>query len=280
MGRSPPLFPELALRDVSRLLSIQNVEVVYNNISLALRGISLEVAESQVVALLGANGSGKTTTIRAISGLLYLYEGRIREGDIYVSGKSVKRLRPHEIVRLGLAQVPEGRMIFDHLTVEENLRVGALNRHDGRTEDLLLQIYEIFPSLKERRRSQAGWMSGGEQQMIAIGRALMASPKLLLLDEVSLGLAPKVINSIFDRLTLVRSQLGMAMLLVEQNAALALDFADYGYIMENGRIVLDGVADKLRDNPDVQEFYLGVSGETARHYAQVKHYKRRKRWLQ
>jgi branched-chain amino acid transport system ATP-binding protein len=262
------------------VLSVQNLEVVYNDISLALRGISLRVPEATVVALLGANGAGKTTTIRAASGLLYLYEGRIRDGDVLVAERSVRRLRPHEIVRLGLAQVPEGRMVFGHLTVEENLRVGASSRRDGQAEAMLAQVYDLFPALKLRRKAEAGWMSGGEQQMIAIGRALMASPRLLLLDEVSLGLAPKVIENIFDRLAHIREQLGMAMLLVEQNARLALEFAQFGYIMENGRIVLDGASAKLLDNPDVQEFYLGVSGEAAKSYASVKHYKRRKRWLQ
>ena len=262
------------------ILDIRNLEVVYNDISLAVRGISLHVPEGSAVALLGANGAGKTTTIRAVSGLLYLYEGHVREGEIAVAGRSVNRLRPHQIVALGVAQVPEGRMVFGHLTVEENLRVGAASRRDGRTQDVLAQVFDLFPVLKERRRQESGWMSGGEQQMIAIGRALMASPRLLLLDEVSLGLAPRVIESIFGQLARVRAELGTAMLLVEQNAALALEFADYGYIMENGRVVLDGPAERLLNNPDVQEFYLGINEDTARSYAAVKHYKRRKRWLQ
>ena len=264
---------------MSEILNLQNLEVVYNNISLAVRGISLTIQEGSVVALLGANGAGKTTTIRAISGLLYLYEGRIREGEVTIGGRSVRRLKPHQIVQLGVAQVPEGRMVFGHLTVEENLRVGASSRRDGRTGDMLAQVYDLFPRLKERRGNEAGWMSGGEQQMIAIGRALMASPRLLLLDEVSLGLAPKVVEDIFDKLAQVRDQLHTAMLLVEQNASMALEFAEYGYIVENGRVVLDGPSAGLLDNPDVQEFYLGIS-EVARSYASIKHYKRRKRWLQ
>lgn len=263
------------------MLEVRNVEVAYNEVSLAVRGISLNVPEHAIVALLGANGAGKTTMIRAISGLLDVYDGRVREGDILLDGWSVRRLAPHKIVGIGVAQVPEGRQVFGHLTVEENLRVGASAAPGSDVRGSLDQVYELFPVLANRRRAQAGWMSGGEQQMVAIGRALMARPRLMLLDEVSLGLAPQLVESISERLVQIRDQLGAAILMVEQNAKVALDVSDYGYIMENGRIVLDGPRDKLLDNADVQEFYLGVGAERVGHtYASVKHYKRRKRWLQ
>jgi branched-chain amino acid transport system ATP-binding protein len=263
------------------LLEVQNVEVVYNEISLAVRGISLSVPTGGVVALLGANGAGKTTTIRAISGLLDINNGRVRDGDIILDGQSVKKLRPHEIVGRGVAQVPEGRKIFGHLTVEENLRVGASARKDRRNVGTALeQVYELFPPIAARRHDEAGWMSGGEQQMVAVGRALMAAPRLLLLDELSLGLAPLVVDAIFERLDQTRKELGVAMLLVEQNAQIALEFSEYGYIMENGRIVLDGPSAELQNNSDVQEFYLGISeSQETKSYASVKHYKRRKRWV-
>jgi len=263
------------------LLTLRNVEVVYNEISLAVRGVSLTVPRGSVVALLGANGAGKTTTIRAISGLLDIHDGRVREGDITLDGESIKKLSPHALVARGIAQVPEGRRVFGHLTVEENLRVGASALKDHHVKESLEMVYELFPQLAERRRAEAGWMSGGEQQMVAVGRALMARPKLLLLDELSLGLAPQVIETIFARLTSVRAELNTAMLMVEQNAKLALEFCDYGYIMENGRIVLDGPSASLLGNSDVQEFYLGVGADHAtRSYASIKHYKRRKRWMQ
>ena len=263
------------------ILALRNVEVVYNEISLAVRGVSLSVPRGAVVALLGANGAGKTTTIRAISGLLDIHDGRVREGDILLDGVSIKKLPPHTLVSRGIAQVPEGRRVFGHLSVEENLRVGAsaVSGKHNMKESLEL-IYELFPRLAERRRSEAGWMSGGEQQMVAVGRALMARPRLLLLDELSLGLAPQVIETIFARLKAVRSELDTSMLMVEQNARLALEFCDYGYIMENGRVVLDGPSASLLGNPDVQEFYLGVGADhVTRSYASIKHYKRRKRWI-
>jgi branched-chain amino acid transport system ATP-binding protein len=270
-----------AAEPADEILSLRNVEVVYNEISLAVRGVSLSVPRGSVVALLGANGAGKTTTIRAISGLLDIHDGRVREGDIVLAGESIKKMTPHAIVARGVAQVPEGRQVFGHLTVEENLRVGASALKERSVKESLDTIYELFPRLAERRRAEAGWMSGGEQQMVAVGRALMARPKLLLLDEVSLGLAPQVVETIFARLQAVREELKTAMLMVEQNAKLALEFCDYGYIMENGRIVLDGPSGALLGNQDVQEFYLGVSGDHAtRSYASIKHYKRRKRWIQ
>lgn len=263
------------------ILTLRNVEVVYNEISLAVRGVSLSVERGSVVALLGANGAGKTTTIRAISGLLDIHDGRMREGDITLDGESIKKMTPHALVARGIAQVPEGRRVFGHLTVEENLRVGASALKAHSVKESLETIYELFPQLAERRRAEAGWMSGGEQQMVAVGRALMARPKLLLLDELSLGLAPQVIETIFARLKSVRAELNTAMLMVEQNAKLALEFCDYGYIMENGRIVLDGPSTALLGNSDVQEFYLGLGPDhTTRSYASIKHYKRRKRWMQ
>jgi len=275
-----PVIPA-AGTTVDDILTIANVEIVYNEVSLAVRGISMSVPRGSVVAVLGANGAGKTTTIRGISGLLGIQDGRIREGDITFEGHSVKKLSPHAIVALGVGQVPEGRQVFGHLSVEENLRVGASARRDGSVRQSLDQVFDLFPVLAERRKSQAGWMSGGEQQMVAVGRALMAAPKLLLLDELSLGLAPQVIDSIIERLAVVRRELGTSMLMVEQNARLALEFADYAYIMENGRIVLDGPSSALLDNADVQEFYLGVGENNAtKSYGAIKHYKRRKRWLQ
>jgi branched-chain amino acid transport system ATP-binding protein len=262
------------------LLAVDNIEVVYNDVSLALRGISFEVPERGAVSLLGPNGAGKTSTIRAISGLLALHHGVVREGDIRLGGRSIRGGRADKIVSMGVAQVPEGRLVFGQLTVEENLRVGASARSAPGGGDALEQVYALFPRLLERRKQRAGWLSGGEQQMVAIGRALMAAPRLLLLDEVSLGLAPLVIEDIFERLREVRRELGTAMLLVEQNAGVALDFVDYGYILENGRVVLAGPAAELKHNSVVQESYLGVgSGETAKSYRGVKHYRRRKQWL-
>ena len=263
------------------LLTLQNVEVVYNEISLAVRGISLVVPKGKTIALLGANGAGKTTTLRAIAGLLHVHDGRVREGEVVFDGRDIGSLRPDQRVASGIAQVPEGRMVFGHLTVEENLKVGAAATGYRNTRKAVEQVFELFPALADRRRQTAGWMSGGEQQMVAVGRALMAEPKLLLLDEVSLGLAPQIIDSIIDQLEVVRRELGTAMLMVEQNANLALEFSDYGYIMENGRVVLDGPSKELRSNEDVREFYLGMGGKDGekKSYADVKHYKRRKRWV-
>ena len=261
------------------LLVADNVEVVYG-VSLALRGISFVVPENGAVALLGPNGAGKTTTIRAISGLLDIHHGSIRDGEIRLGGVSLKGMRTHKIVGAGVAQVPEGRHVFKELSVEENLLVGASARVKPGAADSMAQIFDLFPRLKERHKQQAGWLSGGEQQMVAIGRALMAAPRLLLLDEVSLGLAPLVIEGIFERLREVRRDLGTAMLLVEQNARVALAFADYGYILESGRIALEGASEALRDDPTVRESYLGARREGAQAgYALHKHYRRRRRWL-
>jgi branched-chain amino acid transport system ATP-binding protein len=258
------------------LLSANNIEVVYG-VSLAVRGASFEVPENGVVALLGPNGAGKTSIIRAVSGLLPMHDGSVRAGEIELDGESIRGLSADKIVARGVGQVPEGRLVFRQLTVDENLRVGASARKGANTAEALDQVFELFPALRGLRRQKAGWLSGGEQQMVAIGRALMAQPRLLLLDEVSLGLAPKVVEMIFERLGDVRRDLGAAMLLVEQNAAIALDFADYGYILESGRVALAGAAAELKDNPAVQESYLGaVDGHS---YATRKHYRTRRRWL-
>jgi branched-chain amino acid transport system ATP-binding protein len=261
------------------LLAVDNIEVTYG-VSLAVRGISFEVPENGAVALLGPNGAGKTSTIRAISGLLDVHHGAVRDGDIRLAGKSIRGMRADKIVSAGVAQVPEGRLVFGQLTVDENLRAGASARKTPGMSDSLVQVYDLFPRLKERTKQQAGWLSGGEQQMVAVGRALMADPRLLLLDEVSLGLAPMVIEDIFARLGEVRRELGTAMLLVEQNARVALAFAEYGYILESGRVVLDGPSESLRNDPMVQESYLGVrKDDTHAGYGQVKLYRGRKRWL-
>lgn len=240
------------------LLELEDVEVAYGGASLALRGISVRVDEHQAVAVLGPNGAGKTTMIRAITGLLGVHGGRIVNGTVRLEGKDVSTLTPHQIVATGVAQVPEGRMVFKTLSVEDNLRAGAAS---GRVKDpdvVLEEIFGMFPVLRERRDDQAGWMSGGEQQMIAIGRALMAGPRLLILDEASLGLAPLITKSIFATLSGIRERLGLAVLLNEQNTRLALDFADRAYVMENGRIVLEGDSASLKDKPEVQASYLGI----------------------
>lgn len=261
------------------LLSVTNVEVVYGGSILAVRGVSLEVPAGAIVALLGANGAGKTTTLRAISGLLPLHDAKVTEGSIRFLGRDVAGRRAEEMVHLGIGQIPEGRRLFAHLSVEENLRVGAAVRRDrdGVRADLE-RIYEMFPPIAGRRRGQAGWLSGGEQQMVAVGRALMGRPKLLLIDELTLGLAPQVVHLIFERLREINRSEGTSILLVEQNAHQALELCQYAYIMENGRVVLDGTPDQLRANPDVKDFYLGGSHTATGSFAAVKHYKRRKRW--
>ncbi len=261
------------------MLSLEDVEVVYDKAILVLRGFSMAVGRGRIVALLGSNGAGKSTVLKAISGLLPSENGEISRGSIRFQGRELRHGDPADIVRGGLSQVMEGRRIFGHLTVEENLVAGAYTRRDDYREDIEM-VYEYFPRLRERRSGDAGYLSGGEQQMLAIGRALMSKPKMLMLDEPSLGLSPLLVADTFEMIQRLRRDLGMTILLVEQNAQLALGIADEGYIMENGRVVLAGPADDLRRNPDVQEFYLGVakSGER-RSYRDVKHYKRRKRWL-
>jgi branched-chain amino acid transport system ATP-binding protein len=261
------------------LLELNNVEVIYDEVILVLRGLSMAVERGKVVALLGSNGAGKSTTLKAISGLLPSENGEISDGSITFEGTQLRRRDAAEIVRMGISHVMEGRRVFDHLTVEENLVAGAYTRRDGWRGDLEM-VYEYFPRLRERRGGDAGYLSGGEQQMLAIGRALMSKPRLLMLDEPSLGLAPRLVAEIFEIIERLNKELETTILVVEQNARLALGIADHGYVMENGRIVLDGPAAELQRNPDVQEFYLGLSdaGER-RSYREVKHYKRRKRWL-
>ncbi len=263
------------------MLSITNLQVYYDRAVEALRDVSLEVQEGCIVALLGGNGAGKSTVLKSICGVLYPEEGEITGGSIAYRGESLNAWAPHEIVRRGIVQVPEGRRLFDTLTVEENLLMGGYARPAGEIADSLDKVYTMFPSISDRRSQIAGYLSGGQQQMVAIGRALMARPKLLLLDEPSLGLAPQIISEIFDTVRKLRDEQGLTVLLVEQNAQLALSVANYGYIMERGRVVLDGTPAKLLANDDVKEFYLGVhaGGQHRRSMRDVKHYKRRKRWL-
>ena len=267
------------------LLSVNNIEVIYDHVILVLKGVSLGVPEGRIVALLGANGAGKTTTLKAISNLLRSERGDVTKGGIEYRGERIDRLSPSELVRRGVVQVMEGRHCFQHLTIEENLLTGAFTRKASRGEirDDIERVYTYFPRLKERRSSQAAYTSGGEQQMCAIGRALMASPKMVLLDEPSMGLAPQVVEEVFEIVRDLNQHEGVTFLLAEQNTAMALRYADYGYILESGRIVMDGEAAMLRENEDVREFYLGTggagSGAERKSFKDVKHYKRRKRWL-
>ncbi len=263
------------------MLSLANVEVIYDRVILVLKGVSLTVPEGGITALLGANGAGKTTTLKAISGLLRSERGEVTKGAIEFGGERIDRLPPHEIVARGIAQVLEGRRVFEHLTTEENLIAGAHVQSDARRVRQGIEgVYDYFPNLKERRALKAGYLSGGEQQMLVIGRALMSNPRVMLLDEPSLGLAPMLVEEIFEIVQRLNREEKLTVLLVEQNATLALSLAAYGYVMENGRIVLDGPAAVLRENADIKEFYLGLTEVGARKsYRAVKHYKRRKRWL-
>jgi branched-chain amino acid transport system ATP-binding protein len=263
------------------LLSVTNIEVIYNRVILVLKGVSLAVPKGGIVALLGANGAGKTTTLKAISNLLYAERGEVTKGTIAYEGERVDRLTPNDLVRRGVIQVMEGRHCFGHLSVEENLLTGAFTRRDGRANvrrDLDM-VYSYFPRLKERKDGLAGYISGGEQQMTAVGRALMAKPKLILLDEPSMGLAPQIVEEIFEIVRRLNGDAGVSFLLAEQNTNIALRYADYGYILENGRVVMDGDAAALRANDDVKEFYLGLSAAGRKSYRAGKHYRRRKRWL-
>jgi len=263
------------------ILSVNNIEVIYDHVILVLKGVSLTVPRGGITALLGANGAGKTTTLKAISNLLGAERGAVTKGNIQFEGERVEALSPNELVRRGCIQVMEGRHCFGHLTVEDNLLTGAFTRRDGNSairEDLDL-VYTYFPRLKARRGSQAGYTSGGEQQMTAIGRALMSRPKMILLDEPSMGLAPQLVEEIFEIVRKLNEEQGVSFLLAEQNTNVALRYAKYGYILESGRVVLDGDAHSLRENEDVKEFYLGVGGEGRKSFRDVKHYKRRKRWL-
>jgi len=263
------------------ILAVNNIEVIYDHVILVLRGVSLTVPEGGIVALLGANGAGKSTTLKAISNLLRSERGEVTKGSIEFEGKRIEAQTANELVKRGCIQVMEGRHCFGHLTVEENLLTGAFTRRDGNAairRDIEM-VYNYFPRLRERRTSQAGYTSGGEQQMTAIGRALMSRPKMILLDEPSMGLAPQLQEEIFEIIKKLNEQEGVSFLLAEQNTNIALRYATYGYILESGRIVMDGVAKDLRENEDVKEFYLGVGGEGRRSFKNVKHYKRRKRWL-
>ena len=263
------------------LLAVRNIEVIYDHVILVLRGVSLEVPEGGVVAILGANGAGKSTTLKAISNLLQSERGEVTKGTIEFRGSPVQSLDPSKLVAMGVVQVMEGRRCFEHLTVEENLMTGAYSRKDGNAAvqaDLDL-VYGYFPRIKERRDTMAGYVSGGEQQMTALGRALMAKPSAILLDEPSMGLAPQLVEEIYEIVERLNKDQGVTFLLAEQNTHMALKYASYGYILENGRVVLDGDAAALRENEDVKEFYLGLGTSGRRSYRDVKHYKRRKRWL-
>jgi branched-chain amino acid transport system ATP-binding protein len=270
-----------AQQNNDNILAINNIEVIYDHVILVLKGVSLNVPKKGIVAILGANGAGKTTTLKAISNLLHAERGEVSKGSIIFDGKEIHDQSPNELVRQGCIQVMEGRHCFAHLTIEENLLTGAFTRPDGRAaiKRDMERVYNYFPRLRERRNSLAGYTSGGEQQMCAVGRALMSRPKLILLDEPSMGLAPQIVEEIFDIVRDLNAKEGVTFLLAEQNTNMALKYAQYGYILENGRIVLDGDAASLRDNEDVKEFYLGVSGAGRKSFRDVKHYKRRKRWL-
>jgi branched-chain amino acid transport system ATP-binding protein len=264
----------------TNVLDVANIEVIYNHVILVLKGVSLAVPDGAIVALLGANGAGKSTTLKAISNLLLSERGQVTKGRIHYRGERVDGLTPNDLVRRGVIQVMEGRHCFGHLTVEENLLTGAFI-HGGKRQVAqdLEKVYHYFPRLKERRTSQAGYTSGGEQQMTAIGRALMSRPSTILLDEPSMGLAPQLVEEIFEIVRNLNEQEKVSILLAEQNTNVALRYAHYGYILENGRVVLDGAAASLRENEDVKEFYLGIGGEGRRSFRDVKHYRRRKRWL-
>ena len=263
------------------ILSVNNIEVIYDRVILVLKGVSLEVPEGRIVALLGANGAGKTTTLKAVSNLLRAERGEVTKGTIGFDGEEVSKLTPDAMVKRGCIQVMEGRHCFEHLTIEENLLTGAYTRRDGRgrVHADLEMVYTYFPRLKERRTSLAGYTSGGEQQMTAIGRALMSRPRMILLDEPSMGLAPLLVEEIFEIVRELNQKEKVSFLLAEQNTAIALRYADFGYILESGRVVLDGAAEVLRDNEDVKEFYLGIAGGERKSFRDTKHYKRRKRWL-
>jgi len=263
------------------MLNVNNIEVIYSDVILVLRGVSIEIKDGQIVTLLGANGAGKTTTLKAISGLLHTQQGEVTRGHIEFNGEQIDKLRPDEIVRLGIVQVLEGHNVFEHLTVEENLLVGALPRPNSlEIRQDIERVYHYFPHLKDLRNNTSGYLSGGEKQMLVIGRGLMARPKLMLLDEPSLGLAPLLVEEIFHVVRQINQEEGVTVLLVEQNAHHALNVAGYGYVMENGRVVLNGSSEQLVENEDIKEFYLGLTqvGER-KSYRDVKHYKRRKRWL-
>jgi len=262
------------------MLKLNNIEVAYLNVIRVLHGVSLKVEDGSIVALLGANGAGKSTTLKAISGLLKIEEGEVTDGNIELDGARIDKKNAEQIGKLGIIQALEGRHVFGHLTAEENLQVGAFNRRDNKVKQDLEMVYSYFPRLKDLRKNVAGYLSGGEQQMVVIGRAMMAKPKLMMLDEPSLGLAPLLVEEIYNIIKRFNTESKTSVLLVEQNVRVALSIAHYGYVMENGRIVLDGTADFMKNNEDVKEFYMGLSTVDAKKsYRDVKHYKRRKRWL-
>jgi branched-chain amino acid transport system ATP-binding protein len=273
------VVPEIAA--AAAILTVNNIEVVYDHVILVLKGVSLAVPKGRIVALLGANGAGKSTTLKAISNLLRAERGEVTKGAIVFEDAEVHRLSPNELVRRGCIQVMEGRHCFGHLTIEENLLTGAFTRRDGRAaiRQDIERVYAYFPRIAERRSAMAGYASGGEQQMCAIGRALMSRPKMILLDEPSMGLAPQVVEEIFDIVKTLNEKEGVSFLLAEQNTNMALKYASYGYILENGRVVMDGEAHALRENEDVKEFYLGIAEGKRKSFREGKHYKRRKRWL-
>ena len=263
------------------LLEVNNIEVIYNHVILVLKGVSLSVPKGGITALMGGNGAGKTTTLKAISNLLRSERGEVTKGTITYRGDSIEGMNPSDMVKSGVIQVMEGRHCFEHLTVEENLMTGAYTRRDGKgavAADLEM-VYDYFPRLRERRKSQAGYTSGGEQQMVAIGRALMSRPETVLLDEPSMGLAPQLVEQIFEIVKKINEEEGVSFLLAEQNTNMALKYSHYGYILESGRVVMDGPAADLRENPDVKEFYLGISDEGRKSFRDVRSYRRRKRWL-
>jgi branched-chain amino acid transport system ATP-binding protein len=272
---------ELPSAERREFLDVNGIEVIYNHVILVLKGVSLRVDEGSIVALLGANGAGKTTTLRAVSNLLHAERGAVTKGSVSLRGERIENLTPAELVDRGVIQVMEGRHCFAHLTIEDNLMTGAYTRKDGRAavEQTLEKVYNYFPRLKTRRTSQAAYTSGGEQQMCAIGRALMANPKMVLLDEPSMGLAPQIVEEVFEIVKDLNTKEGVTFLLAEQNTNMALRYADFGYILESGRVVMDGAASALRENEDVKEFYLGTGGEGRKSFRDVKSYKRRKRWL-
>ena len=267
--------------EAETLLDVNNIEVIYNHVILVLKGVSLQVPKGGITALLGGNGAGKTTTLKAISNLLHSERGEVTKGSITYRGRTVQELDPEALVKMGVVQVMEGRHCFEHLTVEENLLTGAYTRRDGAAAIAtdLEKVYHYFPRLKERRRSQAGYTSGGEQQMCAIGRALMSNPEMILLDEPSMGLAPQLVEQIFQIVKNINEVEGVSILLAEQNTNVALRYAHTGFILESGRVVMEGTAKDLRENPDVREFYLGLSDEGRKSYRDVRSYRRRKRWL-
>ncbi|SOD92370.1 ABC transporter ATP-binding protein [Caenispirillum bisanense] len=270
-----------AAQDAQPILSVNNIEVIYDHVILVLKGVSLQLHEGGITALLGANGAGKTTTLKAVSNLLRAERGEVTKGSIEYRGERIDALTPSDLVKRGVIQVMEGRHCFEHLTVEENLLTGAYTRRDGNSavKEDLERVYHYFPRLKERRSSQAGYTSGGEQQMVAIGRAMMARPKVILLDEPSMGLAPQLVEEIFEIVKQLNEQENVSFILAEQNTMVALRYAKFGYILENGRVVMEGDAARLRENDDVKEFYLGLSGGDRKSFRDVKHYRRRKRWL-